>query len=274
MSDSVAWRDLPGPVREGIEARTGPVAWASPGGEGWSTDLRLVLGTPAGEVFIKGIGPGDSRILGHQRRRLALGADIAPYVAAVSPPLLWRVQAEGWDVTGWPALPGRPWADQRPGSGDVARIAGLLARLDGVPAPDVVTGTAREDWGRWADDPGALDGGFLCHSDPRPENFVVDGDDIWLVDWGWALRGPGWLTAAFTVLSLIEAGHDPAGAEKALMGVPAWRDAPAGAVLAFAEANARMWEQAAGKAPGHRLRRVKRDVSRLWADYRDTGWRY
>jgi hypothetical protein len=259
-------------VREAVEKHTGPVTWASLGGEGWSTNLRLILQGANEKVFIKGTGPGDDGILAHQRQRLALGADLAPYVTAVSPPLLFRVEAEGWNITGWPALPGRPWANQAPTSPDVAKIAGLLAKLSEIAVPDIVTGTARDDWGHWADSPDALDGDSLCHSDPKAANFVVDDDDIWLVDWGWALRGPAWLTSALTVLSLIESGWDPGDAEQALMSVPAWRDAPRPAVQVFADANARMWEQAAEKVPGHRLRRLKRDISRVWADYRETGW--
>jgi hypothetical protein len=59
----------------------------------------------------------------------------------------------------------------------------------------------------------------------------------------------------------------------ALTDVPAWRDAPPPAVQVFADANARVWRQAAEKAPRHRLRRLKSDISGLWADYRETGWR-
>jgi hypothetical protein len=272
LLDSVTWNGLPGPVRDAIQQHTGPVTWTTQGGEGWSTNLRLILQAATGKVFIKGTGPGDGEILAHQRRRLALGADLASHLTAISPPLLFRVEAEGWNITGWPALPGRPWANQAPQSPDVPKIAGLLTKLAHMPAPDIVTGTARDDWGHWADNPDALNGDSLCHSDPKAANFVVDDDQIWLVDWGWALRGPAWLTPALTVLSLIEAGWHPGDAEQALMNIPAWRDAPRPAVQAFADANARMWERAAEKAPSHRLRRLKRDISRVWADYRETGW--
>jgi hypothetical protein len=232
-----------------------------------STMIRLILHTAEGDVFIKGTGPDST---GHQRQRLALGAALAPFVPALSPPLLWQVSYEDWDITGWPALPGRPWADQQPGSPDIPTIAGLLGELAAIPAPDMVTSTARDEWGRWADDPRLLDGDMLVHADPDPTNFVMDGDRAWLVDWGWALRGPAWLTAALLVLSMTEAHWEPGDAEQALAGVPAWAGAPAGVVSAFADANLRLWDDAVERV-STKARRFRRDAARQWADYRATG---
>jgi hypothetical protein len=264
VTDSVAWDDLPAPVREAVERHTGPVTGTSPGGEGMSTTVRLILHTADGSVFIKGTGPDST---GHQRRRLALGAAMAPYVTPLGPPLLWQARAGDWHVTGWPALPGRPSADQAPGTADMPKMAGLLNALAAIPAPELLTATARDEWGRWADDPGQFDGDALVHSDPNPTNFVVDGDRAWLVDWGWALRGPAWLTAALLVLSLMETGWAPADAEQALAGLPTWTAAPPHAVSAFAEANARMWDRAVQRAATP-PRTFRHRIARTWAAHR------
>lgn len=264
MTSSVEWGELPAALRRAIEERTGRVNGASAGGEGMSSILRLVLHADGGDVFVKGTMPGERPDRVH---RLALGAALAPYVTAVSPPLLWQVQAVGWNVTGWPALPGRPWADQKPDSPDVPKMAGLLAILAGIPAPPLLTVTARDAWGGYADDPAALDGDALVHRDPNPTNFIIDGDRAWMVDFGWAVRGPAWLTAAQLTLSMMEAGWDAAAAEKALAEIPAWDAAPPLAVGAFAEANARSWDAAVNEVPS-KVRRFRAAVARAWASHR------
>jgi len=49
-------------------------------------------------------------------------------------------------------------------------------------------------------------GDSLAHRDPNPANFVVDGERAWMVDFGWACRGPAWMTSARLVLAMMEAG--------------------------------------------------------------------
>jgi hypothetical protein len=264
LSDSIRWGELPAAVRTGIERHAGQVADTSPGGEGESTTLRLILTTPAGQVFVKGTGPDASEL---RRERLTLGAALAPFVTALAPPLLFRVQADGWDVTGWPAIPGRPRADLTPGSADLPLIMGLLRELSEMPAPDMPLRSTGEDWGRGLD-PGLLAGDMLIHTDPNPTNFVVDGDRAWLVDWGWAMRGPAWMTAARLMPFLIEAGWKAAGAEHALACVPAWAEAPPGVVSAYAEDLALSFERAYQRRPSNQHRRLWRDITRRWADHR------
>jgi hypothetical protein len=193
VEPSRAWEELPVALRDAIEARAGAVTGTSAAGEGLSTSVRLILHASSGDVFIKGTGPGS---LDFQRRRLALGADLAPHVAAVSAPLLWTAQADGWDVTGWTVLPGRPHADLRPGSADIDAIAILLDAVSTIAAPDFVTGSARGQWGEYADELELLDGDALVHLDPNPTNFVLGADRAWMTDWGWAIRGPAWMTSA------------------------------------------------------------------------------
>jgi hypothetical protein len=263
-SDSAGWEDLPEAVRAEIEARTGPVSGAVVSGEGMNSSLRLVVGTPGGAVFLKGVGPG-----GPGGWKLDQAAALAPYVAEVSPPLLWRVRAGGWDVLAWPALPGRPWADQAPGSADLPKLLAVLRAVGEIPAPGCVTVTAADHWARYAADPAVFDGDMLVHRDMNPCNFVVSDERAWLVDWGWAVRGPAWLTAAELVLSLLEAEWSPGAAEQAVAGLPAWRAANPRHVDVFARANVSMWDEALAGNPGW-PRDWRAGIARAWASYRGS----
>lgn len=261
-NDSAGWDDLPPAVRDAIEAHAGPVSRAEVSGEGMNSSLRLVVDTPGGRVFLKGVGPG-----GPGAWKLNQAAELAPYVSEVSPPLLWRVRAEGWDILAWPALPGRPWADQTPGSPDLPKMLAVLRAVAEIPAPGFVTVTAADHWARYADDPAVFGGGALVHRDMNPCNFVVSDDRAWLVDWGWAVRGPAWLTAAEFVLSLVEAEWEPGAAERAVSVLPAWREADPRHVDVFARANVAMWDEVLAESPGW-PRDWRAGKARAWADYR------
>lgn len=261
---TVRWDALPAGVRHAIEQHTGPVQAAEPAGEGLGTSLRLILRSGSGSVFAKGTSPRDDD---SRAWRLCTGAMLSPYVEAIAPSLLWRVSKGGWDILGFTHIAGRPWADQKPGSPDIPKITATLTALTAIPAPLCLTVTAIDCWGRYASDPGLLAGDALVHRDPNPTNFVVDGDRAWLVDWGWAVRGPAWLTAAALVLSLMEAGWQASAAERALSPVPGWDTAPSRPVSVFADANARMWDEAAAAAPGWPLD-FRAGIARQWADHR------
>jgi hypothetical protein len=273
VEPSAEWFALPAAVRAEIEARAGHVRGTSPAGEGLSTSVRLILHTMSGNVFVKGTGPDATS---HQRARLALGADLAPSLTGISPPLLWRAEADDWSVTAWPALPGRPWAILGPGSNDIPTITGVLTMLSRVPAPDILTSTARDYWQHYTDDPAALDGDAIVHRDPNPTNFIFDevSGRAWMVDWGWAQRGPDWMTSANLILSLMEAGWEPADADNALQAVPAWANAPRHAVDEYAAASVREWEHIMGRGPVHPMWQRRADLARSWDNYRHTIARF
>lgn len=264
LTDSVQWDELPAPVRRAIEEHTGPVTKTAPGGEGGNSSLRLILRTARGNVFAKGTDPrdDDSRVW-----MLEAGAALSPYVTTIAPPLLWQVHESGWNIAGYEYISGRPWADQKPGSPDLPKITAVLRQLAAIPAPPVLTATAADCWGQYASDPGALAGHALVHRDPNPTNFVVGGSRAWLVDWGWAVCGPVWLTAAMLVLSLMEAGWEAGAAEQAVASVPGWDAAPPDAVQVFADAHVRMWDEAVASAPGW-PRDFRASVARRWASHR------
>jgi hypothetical protein len=241
VQESAGWDSLPPALRAGIEARAGTVTGTSPVGEGLSTSVRLILHTGSGDVFVKGTGPES---MDYQRDRLQLGADLAPHLAAVSPSLLWLVQADGWNVTGWPALPGRPWADLTTSSKDIPKLTSLLADLSEIPAPAILRGTARQQWEQYSDDPAALDGNAIVHRDSNPTNFVVQPGRAWMVDFGWAIRGP------------------------------AWAGAPRHAVDEYASATVREWERVMERGPLHKMWQLRASVSRSWASYREGSARF
>jgi hypothetical protein len=269
MGQSVEWEQLPAAVRRAVEQHTGPVTGTSPGGQGLSTDIRLILHTRTGDVFVKGTGPDAA---GMQRDRLSLGAALAPHVTPLGPPLLWRAaQADGWDITGWPALPGRP-ADLTTGSADIPKLTALLAELGTIQAPaGIAMRSVREDWGYFSDNTADLDGNNLVHTDPHAGNFIVHGDRAWLLDWGWAMRGPAWVTAARFILFLMEAGWKPADAEQAVATVPAWAQAPPAVITADAAASIRSWERAVRRQPDNEGLRRWLGLTRAWAEYRDNA---
>jgi hypothetical protein len=264
MTASVQWDDPPGKVRAAIEEQTGPVQGTSPGGEGASSSLRLVLHASDRDIFAKGVGPTDDS---SRQWRLNLGAELSPYVTPIAPALLWQVREEGWNVTGYEYLPGRPWASHKPGSPDLPAMLAVLQSLNSIPAPQPLTVTAADCWADYADHPGILDGDALVHRDPNPTNFVISGNRAWLVDWGWAVRGPAWITSAQLILSMMEAGWEAPRAEEALETVPAWKTAPPRAVTGFADANARSWDAAVARAPGD-IRRFRAGIAREWASHR------
>jgi hypothetical protein len=258
------WEDLPAAVRDAVQARAGTVTAAAVTGEGLNTAVRLTLQTPGGPVFVKGTGPGSNV---HQAWKLDLAARMAPHVTAVSPPLLWRVQADGWDILGYPALPGRPWADQTPGSPDLEKILAVVRQVESIPAPPWLDYTAADCWARYVTDPSPFDGDYLAHRDLNPTNFVVSDDRAWLVDWGWAVRGPAWLTAAHLVIALMEADWEPWPAEQAVAALPAWRAANPLHIDAFAQATVGMWNEVLAENPGW-PRDWRAGIARTWASYR------
>lgn len=265
IPDTARWSDLPPGVRAAVEDHAGHVTEDELWGEGLGTSLRLSLTTASGKVFVKGAAPGDPA---RRHRKLDAGAALTPYVEQVAPRLLWHVKHDGWNLAGYQRLPGRPWADQGPGSPDIPGIAGVLRELTAIPAPATLTETVRECYEAYADDPGALDGDRLVHRDPNPCNFVTDGHRTWLVDWGWAARGPAWVTPALLVLSMMESGWEPGAAEHALAPVPGWKDAPPHALASFADAHARMWEESLAGAPENKVFKFRAGIARTYARHR------
>lgn len=262
---SVTWGELPAAVRAAVEERTGPVSAAGTAGEGYGSDLAAVVTARGGRVFVKGLPADDPRAWS-----LDTEAAISPHVRQIAPDLLWEIRAAGWIVLGFEHIDGRSYADQRPGSADLGKMLAVLRALDQIPAPDVLEVTAAQWWGQYLSDhaqAAALAGDHLVHRDPNPTNFVVTVGRAYLVDWGWAVRGPAWLNPALLVLSLLEAGWEITAAEDCAQRIPSWVTATPHAVSVFAAANAAMWDQTTAGDPDWAMR-YRADVARRWAGHR------
>ncbi len=135
----------------------------------------------------------------------------------------------------------------------IPKLTATLTRLSLITAPPIVTRTARDHWAEYADAPAALDGDAIVHEDPNPTNFVIDGDRAWMVDFGWAIRGPAWMTSANLIISLMEDGWEPADADSALKAVPAWASALRADVDEYASATLREWDRVMERGPLHEM---------------------
>ena len=266
MVGRIHWEDLPRGTREAIERRTGTVSSARTVSEGLNSALAAVLTTETGPVFVKGLRRD------HRRRGTQdMEALINPYVARLSPRLLWRVEGE-WDVLGFEAVDGRH-ADYRPGSPDLAKIAATMVELGALRCPDLPVKPAEERWRTYVNGPAELEwlkGDRLLHTDYSPLNVLITRDRAFLVDWAWPTRGPGWIAPACMVLRLIANGHGAESAERVFADVPAWCDAPADGLMVFARASARRWAEVTDAGAPQWTRDMKQ-AARAWVEHRASG---
>jgi hypothetical protein len=91
----IAWGDLPGPLRQAIEARTGQITAARTADAGQNSPVAVIIDTCDGSFFAKGIPSGHRRVITQARE-----AAVAPLVTDISPGLLWHFDEAGWNVLG------------------------------------------------------------------------------------------------------------------------------------------------------------------------------
>lgn len=264
--EGTRWEDLPPSLRSAIEARTGPVAGAFTVSEGENSRLAVTLQTTSGAIFLKGLKTDDHGVATQLREAAA-----APYIEAVSPRLLWRMTANGWDINAFERVEGRH-ADYGLGSTDLAAVATVMRRLGQVKSPGLpIFKRAETRWHAYFDDPddaSVLSGTALLHTDWNPFNVIITDGGAKIVDWAWATLGVPWLDPACWIPRLIAAGHTVQSAEGWAKTLPAWKTATNRDIDMFAAANARLWEEIAAKAPGiPRLVRMGA-AARAWADHR------
>lgn len=258
--ERIDWEDLPPETREAVERHTGTVWSAKTVSEGLNSAVAAILTTEAGPIFAKGLHRDYPR-----RWTQDMEAMINPYVAHLSPRLLWRVQAE-WDVLGFELIEGRH-ADYRPGSADLPAIAATVTALGTIQCPDLPVKLAEHRWRTYVDEPEELEwlkGDRLLHTDYNPLNVLVADGRALLIDWAWPTRGAGWIDPACLILRLMANGHSTESAEQAVAEVPAWQTAPAGGVKVFARACCRIWEEIADDNPADWVQAIA-DAARNWA---------
>jgi hypothetical protein len=61
VEQRIAWDELPGPLRQAIEARTGPIAGLRTATAGQNSPLAAIIDTRDGKVFVKGLPSANRR---------------------------------------------------------------------------------------------------------------------------------------------------------------------------------------------------------------------
>ncbi|PSJ29844.1 aminoglycoside phosphotransferase [Streptosporangium nondiastaticum] len=261
-----AFEDLPATVRAAIEDRTGPVIEIETASAGFNSQISARVTGKDSVVHLKGLRSDHPRAWTQRRE-----AEVNPYVYAVAPALLWRLEVEGWDLLAFEHLYGHH-ADYTPGSPDLPKVAATLRDLSAVPCPDIELRHAEQRLHAYVAHPSHAEffaGPALLHTDLNNENVIVDERAL-LVDWAWATRGAPWLDAAYWVIWLMAAGgHTPESAEEWAARVPAWHTASQAGITAFAAANANMWEEIAGDEPDEWTARLLH-AARDWSAYRSA----
>ncbi|WP_253769006.1 aminoglycoside phosphotransferase family protein [Goodfellowiella coeruleoviolacea] len=258
---------------------------------GINSDFAATLHGTDQIVFCKGTRTGSRKAWMHHNE-----AEVNPWLPRLAPRLHWRIETDGWLLLGFEHAPGRH-PDLSPGSADLDTVAAAVSVLSEElnPCPPVRVARLAEHWRQllaWhrlaANPPDDLspwirsnlehfvrwesrnldliDGDSLLHTDLHPLNILIGGQAR-VIDWAWARKGAAWVDAAFLVLRLIEAGHEPHQAERWAEQIPAWRDASDSAVTAFAVTVAGVWEHMRRTNPKpHSARLV--EVAVAWAQHR------
>lgn len=237
----IAWADLPGSVRAGVERVLGsPVVEAvtQPGGFSPGSADRVVTADRR-RAFVKAVSAESNPVTPGMHRSEA--AVLAALPADARVPRLLGVHDDGtWvalvveDVEG--RHPRLPW---RPDELEATRTA--YARLASRPVPPAlaalpttadVFGPDLAGWERVLAGPvpdlepwaaahldrlassaargvALLEGDRLVHGDARADNLLVRADGtVAVVDWPWASRGPGWFDPVCLLVNV--ALNDPA----------------------------------------------------------------
>lgn len=284
------WDRLPAEVHDAVTAAVGAVERTEPAPAGSASDLAGTLHlADGGAVFCKGLRADSPRAWMHRTEARA-----TTILNGAGPRLLASIDAGGWLLLVLEHVDGRHPV-LAPGSPDLLALAGalgdlqrqltpcpldpvqMLARRWARPSwPNLITDppTSLNSWERQhlhrlaeleAAAPSLIDGDTLVHTDPVPENFLIDhAGRVRLVDWAFPARAAGWVDTALLVPRLIDAGHTPLQAEAWAAAVPAWATADPTAITAFAAALSGLWTSFASAAPDPRQEELAA-VARRWA---------
>jgi hypothetical protein len=269
VEQRIAWENVPAPLKQAIQARTGPITGVRVAAAGQNSPLAAILHTRSGLVFAKGLPSGHRRVVTQARE-----AAVAPLVSDISPALLWHFDEAGWNVLGYQYAPGRH-ADYAPGSHDLDQLVQVMETLSAiqVPGDPGLFKRAEDRWRPYLDDPHAaavFAGPVLAHSDWTPDNVLVSEHRAWLIDWAWPTLGAGWIDPACWVLRLMASGgHSPHEAERQASRLPAFRHADPAHIDLFAAANAALWAEVAQSSTSGWTAKMAQ-AAQSWLAYRQA----
>jgi hypothetical protein len=269
VEQRIAWDELPGPLKQAIEARTGPIESVRIASAGQNSPLAAVIEARDGKMFVKGLPSAHHRVITQERE-----AAVAPLVRDISPALLWHFDEAGWNVLGYEYASGRH-ADYSPGSPDLDRLVHLMDALSAIKVPDDPGPLKRAEdrWKLYLDDPetaAAFAGPVLTHSDWTPDNVLISEHRAWLIDWAWPTLGAAWTDPACWVLRLMASGgHTAPEAEQQASRLPAFQAADPAHIDLFATANVRLWDEIA-QANTSAWTNKMAQAAKSWAAYRQA----
>jgi hypothetical protein len=269
VEQRIAWDDLPGPLKQAIQARAGPITAVRIAAAGQNSPLAAIIDTRDGKVFAKGLPSGHRRVITQARE-----AAVAPLVRDISPALLWHFDEGGWNVLGYEYAPGRH-ADYTPDSPDLDRLVQLMDALSQIKVKDDPEPFKRAEdrWKPYLDDPrlaSAFVGPVLTHSDWTPDNVLVSEHRAWLIDWAWPTLGAGWTDPACWVLRLMASGgHTAREAERQASRLPAFQAANPAHIDLFAAANVRLWSEVAQSSTSAWTKKMAQ-AAQSWSAYRQA----
>lgn len=288
-----AWDALPDNVRSAVEQRCGgQVLKAEMPPMGCSSDFSATLHLDGGRVFCKGIRADHPAAWMH-RNEAAVNA-LLP--RGLAPRLLWQLEVDGWLMLGFEHMAGRH-PDLTPSSADLAAVAEAVTALhqpipSAAPNRSLAARWARLPvWRQYAQDapvdldpweaehlprlveletaaPGLVGGDALLHTDLQPGNLLIDDGAVVVIDWAWASQGAAWVDPAVMVIRLVAAGHSPQSAESWAARIPAWREAPAAAVTAFAATVLGLWGHKSRSAAARPHSAQLTAAARAWTRHR------
>jgi len=262
--ERIPWDAAPERIHRAVgEVLGSPVVAATTQPHGFSPAVAARLVTEQGRrAFVKAVPPDinpDTPVI--YRREIEVASRMPGGIPA--PKLLWSLDegSGGWvvllfeDVDGRP--PHLPWVAEDLRAA-IEAVDLLAERLTPSPIEAGQQGERMaEDWARWselaAEPPPDLEPWFvargaqlneiearlaeltrgqtLVHLDIRSDNLIIAGDQCWVVDWAWPLRGAPWMDVVVFALFVEGEGGPPA--DEVLRWSRTGRVAPPAGVLAL-----------------------------------------
>lgn len=244
-----------------IAPYTGAVSSFRCAERGYSSDFTAIVDCATGPVFVKAV-----RESSPEAPSLSREAQINPYVRAVSPALQWQLHKGGWVILAFDVVSGTH-ADFAPGSPDLPAVADAVNAIGMIDCPDVAGDWRETRWDWCTDDASRFAGDALLYTDINPDNFLMTGNGVSVVDWSWPTRGAGFIDPACLVVQFVAAGHASAQAEGWAQRCAAWQAADPEAINAFAMATVRMYQHFENRDPAP-WRAAMTRAAIAWATYR------